>query len=528
MSLAPTLLLAAFAQAGAVSVTVDVTKNVHPISPYIYGDNQPDWAGRSKYLTLARSGGNRLTAYNWETNASNAGNDWFNQNDDFMGGGTTPAEAIRPGAVAALNAGAAYIVTVPSAGYVAADKNGGGDVNQTPDYLNVRFNKSYPSKGSAFSASPNLTDHKVYQDEFVNYLTKALNTKRPVWFAMDNEPDLWASTHSRIWPTAPTYAQIMDISTSYAQAIKKVVPNTLIFGPVSYGWNGYTTFQNASDANGRFFLDFYLQGFKALNDQTGKRYLDVLDLHWYPEARGANKRITEDGTEQDLYDARMQAPRSLWDPSYTENSWISQFSTNGPIRLIPLMFEKIAADYPGTKLAFTEWNYGGGGHITGGVAVADVLGVFGREGVFAATYWHLKSDESFAYGGFDMYRNFDGKGGHFGDTSVKATTGDVVKVIAYASTDTASPGTVTVVLINKAFSATSVNLNLSGIGGMRVNGAYRLTGAASSPAAIAAPAVAGTSISMSLPATSVTTLRLSTSSGGGRGSTTIDGSIKGR
>jgi len=509
MSLATPLLLALVTQGSSVTVSVDVTKNIHPISPYIYGDNQPDWAGRSKYLTCWRSGGNRLTAYNWETNASNAGSDWHNQNDSFMGGGNTPAESIRPGLVAALNAGAAAIVTVPCAGYVAADKNGDGDVNQTPDYINVRFNKSYPSKPGALSTIPNLTDHKVYQDEFVNFLMKKVGTKNPIWFSLDNEPDLWANTHSRIWPTAPTYAQIMDISKAYAQAIKDVAPRSLVFGPASYGWNGYTTFQNAKDANGRFFLEFYLQGFKTLNDQTGKRYLDVLDLHWYPEARGANKRITEDGTEQALYEARVQAPRSLWDPTYKEDSWITQYSTNGPIKLIPLMKQKIAANYPGTKLGITEWNYGGGGHITGGVAVADVLGIFGRESVYAATYWHLKSDESFAYGGFDMFRNFDRKGAHFGDRSVRAISSDNAKVTAYASIDSKSPGEITIVVINKAFATSGVNLNLAGAASPKITGAYRLKGANSRPAPMTLPTMNGNSLALSLPATSVTTLRLS-------------------
>jgi hypothetical protein len=55
-----------------------------PILPYIYGTNQPDWQGYGKYLTLTRWGGNRITAYNWETNGSNAGSDWQHQNDDYL------------------------------------------------------------------------------------------------------------------------------------------------------------------------------------------------------------------------------------------------------------------------------------------------------------------------------------------------------------------------------------------------------------------------------------------------------------
>ena len=33
--------------------------------------------------TLRRMGGNRQTVYNWELNASNAGNDWKHQSDDW-------------------------------------------------------------------------------------------------------------------------------------------------------------------------------------------------------------------------------------------------------------------------------------------------------------------------------------------------------------------------------------------------------------------------------------------------------------
>ena len=51
----------------------------HPISPYIYGTSQGDWAGRSRRLRLGRLGGNRWTAYNWETNASNAGADGWGE-----------------------------------------------------------------------------------------------------------------------------------------------------------------------------------------------------------------------------------------------------------------------------------------------------------------------------------------------------------------------------------------------------------------------------------------------------------------
>ena len=128
----------------------------------------------------------------------------------------------------------------------------------------------------------------------------------------------------------------------------------------------------------------------------------MLDVHWYPEARGtciANPmdgcRITDEDTDAAVVAARKQAPRSLWDPTYTENSWIAQFSTNGPIRLLPRLEDKIAANYPGTRLSITEYNYGAANHISGAIAQADALGVFGREGLFAATLWRAGVEQQF-------------------------------------------------------------------------------------------------------------------------------------
>ena len=99
----------------------------------------------------------------------------------------------------------------------------------------------------------------------------------------------------------------------------------------------------------------------------------------------------------------------------------------GPIALLPRTQAKIAPHYPGTKLAFTEWNYGGGEHISGAIATADVLGIFGREEVGLATLWLLRppARESFTWPASARHRNFDGAGGAFGDTSVSATTSDV-------------------------------------------------------------------------------------------------------
>lgn len=470
-----------------IQIDINMDGEKKEISKFIYGTNFQDfsWDGAEKNLTFARLGGNRFSTYNWENNASNAGSDWNQQSDSYLGGGDSPGEAVRKRIESAHKAGAAALITIPMQDHVAADKQGNGDVNQTRDYISNRFKKNLASKGSAFLSSPNTGDGVVYEDEFVSWLKTNFpyasnDSARKIFYSLDNEPDLWSQTHPRINPTPITYKELADKSIEYAKAIKIVDPVGLIFGPASYGFNGFQTLQNASDANGRNFLGFYLQSMKSAEQKNGKRLLDVLDIHWYPEAKGGGKRIIQDDSDKAIAQARIQAPRSLWDPSYKEDSWIA--NSVGPIRLIPWLKDKINANYPGTKLGITEYYYGGGNDISGAIAEADVLGIFGREGVFAANLWHMgNTDDKFIYGAMAMYRNFDGNNSTFGDQGLKANTSDIKQTSIYASIDSKDPRKMVVVLINKSDKDLRANLNIAGGQGFANAKIYQLTSQSASP-----------------------------------------------
>src|SRR6185369_10007154 len=99
------------------------------------------------------------------------------------------------------------------------------------------------------------------------------------------------------------------------------------------------------------------------------------------------------------------------------------------------------------------YNYGGGDHISGGIAQADVLGIFGREGVYAASQWKLYTSEPFVAGAFGMFRNYDGLNSTFGDTSVSAITSSVSDSSIYASIDSTNPNVMILVAINKTGAA---------------------------------------------------------------------------
>lgn len=484
-----------------------------PISPCIYGTNQPDWQGHSRNLTLTRWGGNRISAYNWETNASNAGSDWQHQNDGYLSPGDTPGEPVRKLVAAAQAARAAVIVTVPVIGHVAADKNGGGDVNQTPDYLRTRFHVSAPRKNAPFKFPPDLTDGRVYQDEFVAWLEKSFpearrDVRRTIFYCLDNEPDLWSHTHARIHPDKVRYEELVRLTIEYASAIKAVQPQALVFGPASYGWLGYRTLQDAPDAQNRDFLEFYLTELKKAEQQAGRRLLDVLDLHWYPEARGGGVRITADDAQPEVAAARVQAPRSLWDSDYQEDSWITNDVLREPLRLLPRIREKIERCYPGTRLAITEYYYGGGGDISGALAQADVLGIFGRERVAAAALWHLgQTDDRFLYAAFAMFRNYDGQDGSFGGTGLAARTSDAARTSIYASLT--AQQRVVLVAINKSSQTVAAEIDLRNCPKAPRAAVHQLTSAEARPIARGqVPVDPREKLRLELPPQSVSTLTL--------------------
>lgn len=468
-----------------ITFTIQATQGARPISPYVYGVNDGDQAG-PHHLPIVRNGGNRLTAFNWENNASNAGSDYMFENDDYLCGGAgcdQPGTYLKQLIDQASAAGAAMVLTVPIVDYVSADKNPPGDVRSSgSNYLSTRF-KQNKVKGSNLQNPPDTTDAYVYQDEMVNWVAQT-EPHATVLYQLDNEPDLWSSTHAEVHPNAVTYAELLQRDVEFAKAVKAVTPSAVVLGPVNYGWQGFVNLQGASDskADGDF-LSWWLGQMNSAAASWGKPVVDVMDLHWYSEVgNGGNGKgpgqdcrinsdpMTDTTMPSDCYTTaglagtaaqREQAPRSLWDTTYVENSWITGSLGNKPIELLPLLQKKIATNDPGMKVSFTEWDYGGGSDISGSIATADALGIFGESGVYMASLFPIWHDESFTYAGFDAFRNYDGKGAAFGDTAIDAATTDVPDSSVYASLQSADASHLVIVVINKATAAKVAGIEIS-------------------------------------------------------------------
>jgi len=513
-----------------VLFSINSTRNIREISPYIYGINFYESAGFNAPAKLDRQGGNRWTGYNWETNASNAGSDYYHHNDNFLVGGannTPPGEAIRPALVSAAQNNRAQIVTVPMAGYVSADTNGTVDETQVAPssrWKEVRVKKSSIYPGSSLSLTPNEGDGYVFTDELVNWVETTRNQQSnppTVFYSLDNEPALWGETlppgwqsgipnvlnpssggrtHPLIHPYAPTFAEMKSKTIAHSSAIKDAAPNALVFGGVSYGYSEFTNLQGASDATSSpshpggnqpgelNYLEWLLNEVRIEETAQGRKLMDVLDVHWYPEATGGGTRIAFDNNPNPsaaLIQARVQAPRSLWDPSYTETSWITNCCSGGPIKLLRNLQRDVDDFNPGTKLAITEYNYGGGTHISGGIAQADALGIFGREGLFAAALWPIDGGRQFTDAAFKMYLNYDGDGGEFGDTSVGASTSNLANSAVYASVDSSDPSRMILVAINRTSQPLDAGLAVTSDFQFDRAEVFQLTSANSNPQQVA-------------------------------------------
>jgi hypothetical protein len=512
-----------------VTITINPA-NTHPISPYIYGINfYSGITGAPPDLTFDRAGGNRWTAYNWETNASNAGSDYLYENDDYLSSSTVPAEAVRSFIAADQANGLASLVTFQLQGLVAGDENGPVSVANPPDlsrFKQVVYKKSTQSS-VPFTLNPPTTDDYVYMDEFIWALDQKFSgqsifgtdpTTHPVFVQLDNEPELWNTTHLEVQGPHPVTSD-MYISKTLAltQSLKDQFPGVLIFGPVHYGFEGIYNWQgelSATPTGNNWFPDKYLPAVKTASATYGRPLVDVYDFHWYSEATDGSGNRVINLTGPTLTDAQVQAivqsPRSLWDTTFTENSWITTDVLGGPIYILGRLQSRIAAENPGMKISITEYNNGGGQHIAGTIAQADNLGIFGAQNLFAANLWPLNSASSYLLAGYRAFRDFDNANSNFGDTSLQSTSSNVANVVVYASTDSTAPGRVVFVAINR-----STSTQVTAINGQSLSGTAHLFQMTASSAQGQSPIqpiptgtqlVSGTSLTVTLPALSVTTI----------------------
>ncbi len=162
-------------------------------------------------------------------------------------------------------------------------------------------------------------------------------------------------------------------------------------------------------------------------------------MHYYPQGG----EFSDDISTEAMQLRRNRSTRSLWDADYVDESWIED-----RVRLIPRLRQWVDTYYPGTRIGITEYNWGAEDHINGATAQADLLGIFGREGLDMAVRWGTPAPSSPTYKAFKLYRNYDGRRSSFGDVSVSATGSNPDTVSTYAAVRS-SDGALTLMVVSK-------------------------------------------------------------------------------
>jgi hypothetical protein len=465
----------------AVDVAIDAAANRHAIDPRIYGVAHADTATLADLrIPLHRWGGNVSTRHNWQANASNRGGDWYYES--IADGPATPGLNADNFVNDSKNNGAQAIITIPMAGWVAKV---GPTRNSLASFSVAKYGPQqsvdpwFPDAGNGVrTTGANITGNDpndantpsdpAFQRGWVQHLVSRWGTSANGgvrYYALDNEPGIWHSTHRDIHPNGASMDEVFNSSVAYATQIKSVDSGALVLGPEEWGWSGYlysgrdlqygaaNGWSNLPDrtAHGnQDFVAWYLAQFRQRDTTAGQRLLDVFTLHYYPQG-GEFGNDTSTAMQQ----RRNRSTRSLWDPTYVDETWIAT-----QVQLIPRMKSWVATHYPGTRLGLTEYNWGAEGHINGATAQADVLGIFGREGLDMATFWTYPAASTPTYKAIKMYRNYDGQGSGFGDTSVSAVAPNPDSLSVFAAQR--GTGALTIMAINKDLSVSpSVNLRIS-------------------------------------------------------------------
>ena len=458
------LVLVCASSASAATLVVDAGADRRPISDDIFGMNFADPVlARQIGLPVDRFGGNITDSYNWQTGAWNTGQDWYFENiatcwDSAHGTCRNPATHSARRHLEQIerdrSVGAKTLLTVPMMGWVAKDNPTARPTCAFPRSrfpVQQGFDPYWTDCGNGRDAAgAPLTAVKEDAGAAVAPAANAAawlgdlaaRGRSPQLVGLGNEPMLWNSTHRQWHPEASTFDELGTKSAAVAQAVKDAQPSAQVLGPSEWGWTNY--FCSAADDTrngcqptdadraahgGKELMAWYLERMKAASDAAGRRLLDYFALHYYVQGGDETPDVT----------------RSLWDPTYTDPSWIAN-----KIALIPRMRQWVAQNYPGTKLALTEYDLTMRSRdpILQTIIQADTLGIFAREGVDLATRWAAPKADELEADAWRIFRNYDGAGGRFGGTWVRSTSSDQAAVAVYGAER--ADGVLTVLAINKS------------------------------------------------------------------------------
>jgi len=447
-----------------------------------------------------RFGGDAATRYNWTIGATCDGADfWFvcqsfptvdsmvtNYRGAYSGTHILSTIPIIPWIASTSAATCSYPVSVYGA-------------QQSTNVVNgVNCGNGVSSGGSKIVDSNlalNMTaNNTTIQRNWVTHLVATFGSAASGgvnYYQLDNEPGGWSNTHRDAEPTQPDYGTITTLGESYATAIKSVDPTAKVFGPSDFEQWGWCA-NNPSGSTTKCAGQYYLQQFAAYDAAHGSRTLDCFDEHYIV------------GDSSSIANSFAQV-RNYWDTTYNPGTSLNNF-LGGPLEMIPRFQNWVATYYPGTCIAMSEYEVQHTGNsLADALVLADALGVFGYYGLqLANLYDRVNSTDPEAYT-FRMYRNYDGAGSQFGDTSVSSISSDATEsqLSVYGATRS-SDKALTIMVINKTASAIQTSLSIANFDSTGNAAIYTYSNANVNKIVLGTASVTSNSIQYSFPGYSAT------------------------
>lgn len=555
-----------------ISVTVAPLLDRRAIDPLIYGVNfaPADRIAPVGY-TVNRWGGNSTTREDWLLGWHNTASDWFFMNVEDDTHPDTFIDQTRAG-------GAQPLMTVGTIGW-APDV----DLAQLPDpkrwgFSIAKYGAQDSNECAADGGSPwckgdagngmsgnvpivgndpldtSKAVDEAYATDWMAHVAAHLGGQTAAtggvrFWALDNETNLWSSTHRDVHPDRTTYDEIWEYTARYGAAMKAQDPAAKIFGPVTWGWcdlwssdadqggvnNDCTdgpdraaqpwggAFQPCAGCDlpadkGVPLVPWYMHQVCSNpiggGPANGKLLVDYLDVHYYPQGSGvdglAGNQSTEDSSS--TIARRDRSLKELWDPAWTAESWVA--NSGIPVRLLRRLAQWRDAYCPAMKLALTEYSWGKSDTPSGALSQAEVLAIFGREKLDLATRWVAPKGGNWVEESYKLYRNYDGAGAKIDGETTRATSSDVDAVGSYAIVDANVSGRLWVLLFNRDTQARDVTVSVAG-GGVSGTVALWQFDATQKLHTIAGVASTATGFALIVPPRSATLARVSAPVGAG-------------
>lgn len=459
-----------------VQINIDPQSGRRTVSPYIYGRNGSlsDDPG-SPLATSAwqlykdagvnffrENGGNNLTKYNWRLKLDSHP-DWYN--NVYASDWDFAATSLHQ--------------NIPSAqgmwGFQLIGETASNNANNFDDW---DFNGSQWWTGTAQnlagggvantgggSAALRNGDTTLYLERWpADSTTGILNhwfgpgglgldsTKIRYW-NMDNEIEIWSSTHDDVMPAQLSAEAFMQLYFAVAKKARALFPGIKLSGPVSpnewqwYNWsNGLVT---GSDGKQYPWLQFFIKRIAEEEQRTGIRLLDVIDLHFYPGSTTPTDlvqyhRVFFDSTYAWPEANGVKVITGGWDPSIQiedvfgrAQNWLNQYMGAGNGVTFALSETGLQIQNDPNTLA---------------VWYASTMGEFMKHNVeyFSPWTWGVGMWEA-----LHLYSRYNKA------NSILAISSDELNVSAYATADN-SNDSLTVVLVNRSTTLSkTVTLNFS-------------------------------------------------------------------